>query len=101
MADRFDSPVDVDAEEAGLSGLGLMATAVLLALVTLVLLNAHALAAWSDTLEPGARSAHVGAIAHGLADKMAERGLDGPRAALNAQWKQVKAARWSDQQAPE
>ena len=101
MADRFDSPVDVDADEVGLSGLGLMATAVVFALVTVALLNAHALAEWSDTLEPGARSARIGAIAHDLADRTAERGLDGPRAALNAQWQQVKAARWPNQDAPE
>lgn len=101
MADRFDSPVDVEADECGLSGLGQMATAVLVAMVTLALLNAHALAAWADGLEPGDNSARIGAIAHSLADRMKTRGLDGPRAALNAGWNEVKALRWPDQQAPE
>uniref|UniRef100_UPI0012E20038 hypothetical protein n=1 Tax=Sandarakinorhabdus oryzae TaxID=2675220 RepID=UPI0012E20038 len=78
MADRFDSPVDVEADEVGLSGLALMTTALLFAVVTLALLNAHALAAWADGLEPGARSARIGAVAHGLADRTAARGLDGP-----------------------
>ena len=101
MADRFDSPMDVGAEEAGLSGFGQLATALAFALVTLALLNAHALGAWADTLAPGIRSARVGEIAHGLADRMAARGLDRPRAVLSAEWNKAKAARWPDQQAPE
>lgn len=101
MADRFDSPVDVEAAEAGLSGLGQMATALIVAVVTLALLNAHALAAWADGLEPGDRSARIAAAAHGLAARTAERGLDGPRAALHAEWNKVKAARWPDQAAAE
>lgn len=101
MADRFNSPVDVEADDADLSGLGQMATAVIVAVVTLALLNAHALAAWADGLEPGNRSARIGAIAHDLADRTAARGLDGPRAALNTEWNKVKAARWPDQEAPE
>lgn len=101
MADHFDSPVDVDAEETGLSGLAQLTTALLFALVTLALLNAHALAAWADGLAPGTRSARIGVVAHGLADRTAARGLDGPRAALHAEWIKVKAARWPDQQASE
>ena len=97
MSDQFDSPMDVEAPEAGISGLAQMATAVIVALVTLAMLNAHALAAWADGLEPGARSARIGAIAHGLADRTAARGFDVPRAALHDQWKTVKAARWPDQ----
>ena len=97
MANRFDSPVDVEADEVGLSGLAQMATVVTVALLTLALLNAHALAAWADGLEPGNRSARIGVIAHSLADHAATLGLDEPRAALNAQWNKVKAARWPDQ----
>ncbi len=97
MADQFDSPVNVEAGEQGLSGLGLMAVAVGAAVLTLALLNAHALAAWADGLEPGARSARIGSIVHGLADQTAARGLDGPRAALKSGWDYVKAARWPDQ----
>jgi hypothetical protein len=72
-----------------------------MALFVLALLNAHALAAWADTLEPGARSARIGAAAHGLADTTAARGLDGPRAALHDEWETVKAARWPGQQDPD
>jgi hypothetical protein len=97
MADQFDSPVDVEADEQGLSGLGQMAVAVGIAVFTLAMLNAHAFAAWADGLEPGARAERISAVAHGLADQTAMRGLDGPRAALNEQWKRVKAARWPDQ----
>lgn len=97
MADQFDSPVDVETDEQGLSGLGQMVVAVGIAVFMLALLNAHALAAWADGLEPGARSARLGRVAHGLADQTAARGLDGPRAALKQQWDRVKAARWPDQ----
>lgn len=101
MADQFDSPVDVEAGEHGLSGLGLMVVAVGIAVFTLALLNAHALAAWADGLEPGARSARIGNVAHGLADQTAARELDGPRAALKLQWDRIKAARWPDQASPD
>lgn len=101
MTDRFDSPVDVEADDTGLSGLAQLTTVMIFALVTLALLNAHALAAWADGLEPGTRSARISAIAHGLADRTTARGLDGPRAALHAEWNKVKAARWPDQQVPE
>lgn len=97
MADRFDSPVDVEAAEQGLSGLGQMAVAVGIAVFTLALLNAHALAAWADGLEPGARSARISTVAHRLANRTAARGLDGPRAALKSGWDDIKAARWPDQ----
>lgn len=97
MADQFDSPVNVEAGEQGLSGLGLLAVAVSIAVFTLALLNAHALAAWADGLEPSARSDRFGSITHGFVDHTAARGLDGPRAALKSGWDDVKAARWSDQ----
>ena len=99
MTDQFDSPVDVEGPQEGPSGLGQMAVAVAVAVVTLALLNAHALAAWADGLEPGTRSAAIGIAAHGLADKNAALGLDGPRAALHDEWRKVKAARWPDQAA--
>jgi len=98
MAEDFDSPVDVATAEQGLSGLGLLAVAMGLALFVLALFNAHALAAWADTLEPGERAARIGAAAHGLADTTAARGLDGPRAALHDEWETVKAARWAGQE---
>ena len=101
MAEEFDSPVDIEGDEQGLSGLGLLAVGMGVALVVLALLNAHALAAWADGLEPGARSARIGAAAHGLADATAARGLDGPRAALHDEWNRVKAARWAGQQHPD
>ncbi|WP_372915083.1 hypothetical protein [Sandarakinorhabdus sp.] len=101
MADPFDSPVDVEADDAGLSGLAQMAAALVFALVTLAVLNAHAFAAWADALEPGTRSARIGAVADGFADRTAAGGLDVPRAALNAGWNRVKAARWPNQDAPE
>jgi hypothetical protein len=97
MADQFDSPVDVEADEQGLSGLGQMAVAVGIAVFTLAMLNAHSLGAWADGLEPDARTARVSSVAHGLANQTAARGLDGPRAALKQQWDRVKAARWPDQ----
>lgn len=97
MADQFDSPVDVEAEEQGMSGLGQMAVAVGIAVFTLAMLNAHAFAAWADGLEPGARTARIGAVAHALADQTATRGLDGPRAALKQQWDRMKEMRWPDQ----
>lgn len=99
MADDFDSPVDIAAPEQGLSGLGQLGVAAGIALFLLALGNAHALAAWADGLEPGARSARIGAAAHGLADATAAAGLDAPRAALHDGWDQVKAARWPGQQA--
>lgn len=98
MAEDFDSPVDVATDDQGLSGLGQLAVAMALALFVLALFNAHALAAWTDTLEPGERSARIGAVAHGLADTTAARGLDGPRAALHDEWETAKAARWASQQ---
>ena len=97
MADQFDSPVDVEADEQGLSGLAQMAVAVGVAVFMLAMLNAHALGAWADGLEPGARTARISAVAHGLADQAATHDLDGPRAALKQQWDRVKAARWPDQ----
>ena len=97
MADQFDSPVDVEAGEQGLSGLGQLAFALGVAVFMLALLNAHALAAWADGLEPGARTARIGSIAHSLADQTAARGFDGPRATLKRQWDEIKAARWADQ----
>jgi hypothetical protein len=97
MADRFDSPVDVGSDDGGLSGLGQMAVAVGIALFTLAMLNAHALAAWADGLPPGQRGARIGAAARQLADQTAARGFDAPRAALHERWDKVKAARWPDQ----
>jgi hypothetical protein len=101
MAEDFDSPVDIATAEVGLSGLWLLGVAMGVALFVLALFNAHALAAWADTLEPGERSARIGAAAHGLASKTAARGLDGPRAALHDEWETVKAARWPGQQDPD
>lgn len=95
MADDFDSPVDIADEAPGLAGL---AMAMAVALILLTLFNAHALAAWADTLEPGPRTARIAAAAHGLADATAA--LDGPRAALHDGWEQVKAARWPGQADP-
>ncbi|WP_439544631.1 hypothetical protein [Sandarakinorhabdus sp.] len=97
MADPFDSPVDVAADGAGVSGLTQMAAAVSVALFCVAMLNAHALAAWADGLTPSARTAGVVAVSHGLADRTAARGLDGPRAAIKARWDQAKAARWRGQ----
>lgn len=96
MADQFGSPVEIATDEQGLSGLGLMTVAVGIAVFTLAMLNAHALAAWADGLEPGVRSARISSAAHGLADQTALRGFDGLRSALNERWHQVKAARWPD-----
>lgn len=95
MAEPFDSPVDVTASERGLSGLALMGLAVSIAALLLLLFNAHALAAWADGLAPGARSARIGSLAHGVADATA--GLDGPRAGLHQHWLKLKAARWPGQ----
>ena len=100
MADQFNPPANVQAEEAGVSGPAQMAAAVVAALITLAMLNAHGFAAWADGLEPGARSARIGTIAHGLADHSVTSGLDIPRAALHDTWIKVKAARWAGQ-APE
>lgn len=98
MASKFESPVDVDAAEAGLPGLAQMAIAIATALLVLTLGNAHALAAWADGLEPGARNARIAVFAHGLADQTAALGLDGPRSALKAQWDRAKSLRWNIQQ---
>lgn len=97
MADQFDSPVDVEADVAGVSGLTQMAVAVGVAVFVLAVLNAHALAAWADGLVPSARNAAVVAASHDLADRTAARGLDAPRAAIKAQWDAAKAARWRRQ----
>lgn len=99
MAEAFDSPVDIATDDQGLSGLGMLAVAVAVALLVLAMLNAHALAAWADTLEPGANTARIGAAAHGLADAAA--GMDAPRAALHDEWETVKAARWPGQTDPD
>lgn len=99
MADQFDSPVDVAADAQGVPGLTQMVTAVGLALFTVAMLNAHALAAWADGLEPGARTAAIATVAHGLADRTAERGFDAPRRALKSTWDQAKALRWRGQTA--
>lgn len=101
MAEHFDSPVDIAAAQTGLSGLWLLGVAAGMALFVLALFNAHALAAWADALEPGERAARIGTIAHGLAEKTAAQGLDGPRAALHDGWEQVKAARWPGQRDPD
>lgn len=97
MADQFDSPVDVEADDSGLSGLGQMVVAVGVAVFTLAMFNAHALAAWADGLEPGARSARISAVAHALASKTDAAGMDRSRAVLHGTWERVKAARWPDQ----
>jgi hypothetical protein len=101
MADQFDSPVDVAAEATGVSGLAQLAMAVGVALVVLVLLNAHALAAWADGLTPSVRSEPVAALSHDLADATAAAGLDAPRAALKAEWDKAKAGRWAGQRDPQ
>ena len=89
--------MDVEADDQGLSGLAQMAVAVGIAVFMLAMLNAHALGAWADGLEPDARTARISAVAHGLADQAATHGLDELRAALKQQWDRVKAARWPDQ----
>lgn len=96
MADAFDSPIDIDAEAqpAALSGPAQMATAVGIATVLLLLFNAHALAAWADTLSPGPRTQSVNAAAQGLYSRTQERGFDAPRAGLNGQWERMKALPW-------
>jgi hypothetical protein len=97
MADDFTSPVDIEASADGLPGLGQLAVALGLALILLGLFNAHALAAWADGLTPGPRTAPVAAAAHDLADRLAARGLDTPRAVLHDAGEQAKAARWPGQ----
>lgn len=101
MADQFDSPVDVEADVAGMSGLAQMASVVAVAVITLALLNAHALAAWADGLTPSPRSAVVATLSHDLADSTAARGLDAPRAAMKSAWDDAKAARWPGQRDPQ
>jgi hypothetical protein len=78
-----------------------MATVVAVAVITLALLNAHALAAWANSLAPSARSAAVVAVSHDLAENTAARGLDAPRAAMKSQWDVAKAARWPGQRDPQ
>lgn len=97
MADQFDSPVDVAASDVGVPGLTHMGMAVGAALFTVLMLNAHALAAWADALAPGARTAAIMAPAHILAERTAARGLDAPRSHFKAQWERAKAARWRGQ----
>ena len=99
MADAFDSPIDIAAEAppTALSGLAQMAGAVGIAVVLLLLFNAHALAGWADALEPGPRTERVNAAAQALAQQTEARGLDRPRAALNDQWDRLKGLRWSGQ----
>jgi hypothetical protein len=97
VSDPFDSPVDVTASDHGVSGLTHMVMAMGVALFTVAMLNAHALAAWADRLEPGERTARIAVIAHGLADRTAARGLDAPRAAIQSTWDGAKARRWRGQ----
>lgn len=99
MAQQFDSPVDVAADVAGISGLAYMAASAAVALLYAALLNAHALAAWADGLTPSARTAVIVTLSHDLADRTAAGGLDGPRAAMKAQWDTAKAAVWPGQSA--
>jgi hypothetical protein len=98
MANPFDSPVDIAVEtpEIALPGLQQMAVAVGVAILALLLVNAHALASWTGGLEPGANSARMDAAARGLAEQTAARGLDGPRAAIKQSWDRLKAADWPD-----
>jgi hypothetical protein len=101
MADQFDSPVDVAMEVAAndhhVPGLTYMVMTVGVALFTVAMLNAHALAAWADGLEPGVRTARIATVAHGLADRTAARGFDAPRAAIKSTWDRAKARRWRGQ----
>ncbi len=101
MAEEFDSPVDIATDDQGLPGVGQLIVAIAVAAYVLLLWNAHALAAWTDGLEPGPLSARAGAIAHALADKTAAAGMDAPRAALHDEWERVKAARWPGQTDPD
>ena len=98
MADRFESPIDIatEAPATALSGLGLMVVSVGLAAFLLLLLNAHALAAWAGGLAPGPRHAPIVRTADALAAQTAARGLDGLRAALKPVWEKAKAARWRE-----
>jgi hypothetical protein len=77
-----------------------MVVAVGIAAFALLLLNAHALAAWAGALEPDARNQPIVRSADGLAERTTARGLDGPRAAMQQRWEALKAARWPDPQGP-
>jgi hypothetical protein len=97
MAQDFRSPIDESGP--GQPGIGLMAGALVVAVLLLLLGNGGALVAWAEARPPGARAALLVAAAHGIADPGAQAGLQAPVTGLRAWWNAIKAARWPEQAA--
>lgn len=99
MADRFESPVDVEAETpaTALPGVAQMMVAVGIAAFVLLMLNAHALANWTSAQALESRAGALDRAAQRLADRTRGSGMDSPRAALKQGWERARAARWPDQ----
>ncbi len=94
---RSLSPVDLPDPPVPLP-LGLKWTAMVIAWASLVLLllNAHALRAWSYQLAPNAASARIVTLAETWYDVTDRAGLNRPVEAMHGWWQQAKDKRFHD-----
>jgi hypothetical protein len=69
---------------------------IVLTALALAVLNAEAIANWTQELPAGPRTAKALTAADAWNARTAELGLDAPQKALHRAWKSAKAMRWPD-----
>lgn len=67
---------------------------VILAAIAMGLFNSAALTSWASTLPPNGSTETIRAVADVWASRMADLGLDQPRAAIRKTYEAQKAKRW-------
>ncbi|MBO9713296.1 hypothetical protein [Sphingomonas sp.] len=101
MIDAEDFPTELPADpDGGASAMRWTTGVIGLATAALALLNAGAIASWSEDLSPSPGTAKVMTAADGWQAAMTGLRLDAPHGELHRAWKQAESARWSGDAPP-
>ena len=93
MTDSHDFPVDLPGDlDCGEGALRWTARLLTVTTFALALLNADAIASWTNELPPSPTTARVMAVADSWNDATARLGLNRPHAELHRLWKRAQSA---------
>lgn len=94
MPRETPSPIDLGEEPLPAPGLRWAATAIAVATVLLLAINAVSLRDWADDLTPSPTQARLSAAAQGWVDATDALSLSRPRAWLHERWQAAEGARF-------
>lgn len=95
MANEDDFPVKLTSDaDCGAGALRWTGGVLALTTLALALLNAGAIANWSQELAPGPHTAKIMAAAETWKNATVRLGLDRPHASLHGEWKRAQSTRW-------